>query len=202
MNELLEQLIVNLPYAGVVIILLASGFGLPIPEDVPLLVGGYCCGVGLANIWVMVPVALVSVLGGDCIVYGMGRRYGHHVQKLPLLRRMLTEQRLTRAELSFHAHGGKTLFLARFMPGLRAAVYFSAGTFKIPFWKMITFDGIAALLSVPLWVLAGWWFAEDIQRVWQWSAKLQAVLLGVVVVAAVGFMAWKVLRRPRVASAG
>ena len=84
---MIEQIIETLPYLGVVMILVASGFGLPIPEDVPLLLGGYLCGVGQADIQLMVPVAFFAVVGADLIVFGLGRRYGHHVPRLPILRR-------------------------------------------------------------------------------------------------------------------
>ena len=199
---MIENFIESLPYVGVVAVLLASGFGLPIPEDVPLLLGGYLCGIGKADITLMVPICFVAVVGADFIVFLLGRKYGHHVPRMPILRRYLTESRLARAEQAFHAHGGKALFMARFMPGLRAPMYFSAGVFKIPAWKMLTFDGTAAILSVPLWVLLAWWFAQDIEKVRVWSTGAQAVLLALVLVAGGAYLAMKWGRQRRVASAG
>ena len=201
MEELVAQLVENLPYLGVAAILLASGFGLPIPEDLPLLLGGYCCGIGLADIRLMLPIAFLSVMGGDSAIYFVGRRYGHHIQQLRRLRRYLTPARLTKAEMAFHSHGGKTLFLARFMPGLRAPVYFSAGAFKIPYWKLLVFDGTAALGSVPLWVLVAYYFADDIDTVRQWSTGVQAGLIAVVVVGIAGYVSWKYFQRRKLASA-
>ena len=93
MDHLIEQIIVHLPYLGVVFVLMLGGFGAPIPEDLPLLLGGYLCGSGQADVTIMLPVTLVAVLGADLMVYFLGRRYGHHVPKLPLLRRYLTEER-------------------------------------------------------------------------------------------------------------
>lgn len=48
---------------------------------------------------------------------------------------------------------------------MRAAVFFAAGAYRVPFWKLIVFDGSAALLSVPTFVLLGWWLAESLDRV-------------------------------------
>lgn len=202
MEEWIHQLIAHLPYLGVLLALMAGGFGLPVPEDIPLLIGGYCCGIGLANIWIMVPVAFFSVMVGDATVFILGRRYGHHVSRLPVLGRYLTPSRLNRAQESFHAHGGKTLFMARFMPGLRAAVFFSAGAFKIPYWKMLAFDGTAALLSVPTWVLMAWYFAEDLEKVKTWAASLNVGIIGCFVLVGMSLVAWKLLRRRRLASVG
>lgn len=204
MDQIVEQIIVHLPYLGVVLILMAGGIGMPIPEDLPLLVGGYLCGVGQADIAIMLPVALVAVLAADFTVYFMGRRYGHHVPRLPLIRRYLSENRLAKAEVSFHRHGGKTLFLARFMPGLRTPIYFSAGAFKIPFWKMLVCDGSAAVVSVPLWITLAWYLARtvDLQTLREWSLAAQMTLIVATVVTVLAVIGWRLMRGRRLASTG
>lgn len=205
MDQVIEQLILHLPYLGVVLVLLAGGFGMPIPEDLPLLAGGYLCGRGHASVEVMLPVAFMAVVGADLLVYYLGRRYGHHIPRLPVLRRYLSDSRLTRAELSFHKHGGKTLFLARFMPGLRTPIFFSAGAFKIPAWKMVLFDGTAALLSVPVWVVGSWYLAKtftfDLDTIREWSLATQATLILAVVLCVAAVLGWRFLRPRKVASA-
>ena len=204
MEQLIEQLIHNLPYLGVVIIIFAGGFGMPIPEDLPLLVGGYLCGLGQAELAIMLPVGLSAVLGADFLVYVLGRQYGHHVPKVPMLRRYLSPPRLASAEAAFHKHGGKTLFLARFMPGLRTPIYFSAGAFKIPFWKMFLFDGVAALLSAPFWVLLAWYLAKtvELETLRNWSFVTQVILMMAMAICVAGFIAWKMFRQRKLASAG
>ncbi len=204
MNQAIEQLIVHLPYLGVVLVLLAGGFGMPIPEDLPLLVGGYLCGIGQADIAIMLPVTFIAVVGADFLVYFLGRRYGHHVPKLPVLKRYLRPERLVKAEVSFHKHGGKTLFLARFMPGLRTPIYFSAGAFKLPAWKMVLCDGLAALLSVPTVVLLAWYLAKtvDLQTLRDWSFATQAALIAVGIFCVAAIVGWKLLRQRKLASAG
>lgn len=161
----MEDFLTHFTYWGVVLVLLASGAGLPIPEDIPLITAGYLCAQGYANIYVMVPLTFFTVLGSDYILYLIGRKYGRHVPNLPLFRRFLTPKRLAKAEMAFHTHGGKTLFTSRFVPGVRAAVFFTAGVFKIPTWKLLLFDGAAALISVPVLVLAGWYFAGHLDKV-------------------------------------
>ncbi len=193
-------LLEHLPYVCVVVLLLASGMGAPIAEDLPLLLGGYWCGIGKADIAIMIPIAFVAVLGSDILIYSFGRRYGHHVQRLPLLRRYLSPRLLARAELAYHNHGGKTLFAARFLPGLRAPLYFSAGVFKIPFWKLLAFDGLAALISVPVWVLLAWHFADHIDRVRHWSFWGQLALAGGVVLLACLVVLLRTNRRQKLAS--
>lgn len=178
-------------------VLLLSGLGLPVPEDIPLLTAGYLCHLQIVDIWLMIPLTFAAVLGADCTIYYLGRRYGHHVPRLPLLRKYLTEPRLARAELAFHKHGGKTLFIGRFLPGLRAPVFLTAGVFKIPFWKMLAFDGSAALISVPAWVLVAYIFGERIEELGAWAAQAKIVIAAVALLLAAGFIIWKLVRRRR-----
>jgi len=202
MEELASLLLSNLPYLGVVSLLLLSGCGLPLPEDIPLLAAGYLCGIGQANIWVMVPLTLVTVVGADLILFWLGRRYGHHVPRLPLIRRYLREARLKRAEAVFRKHGGKTLFIARFLPGLRATVYFTAGGFKIPYWKILAFDGSAALISVPAIVLFTYYFADHIDQIRYWSREAQLLISLLAAAAIITFVAIRLIRKGRLASTG
>jgi membrane protein DedA with SNARE-associated domain len=165
---------------GVVAVLLLSGFGAPIPEDIPLLLAGFFCseaGGRLSHLSMMLPLTYAAVLGADLIVYGLGRRYGRHVVELPFLRRLLTTARLEIAEQTFHEHGGKTLAIARFLPGLRSAVFITAGIFRIPLWKMVAYDGGAALISVPLWVFFGYFFGEHIPQILHYAGQVRLWLL-------------------------
>lgn len=179
------------------ILLIASGFGLPMPEDIPLLASGLLCYLGKVPLVVMIPATFVAVLGADCLIYGLGRRFGDRVPRLPVLRTFLSPDRLAAAQGSFHKHGGKTLFVARFLPGLRAPIFFSAGLFKLPFWKMLVFDGGAALISVPTLVLVAYFFGGQIENVKHWTDNAQRTVLVLIVIAIVGFVGYKFARRKK-----
>ena len=184
MEHLLSQLAdqgILFAYLGIFGVLLISGFGLPLPEDIPLIVAGYLCGQGLANPWIMFPGCFLAIVGADAIVFFLGRKYGHHVPKLPLLRRYLTETRLSKTESMLHRHGGKFIFMARFLPGLRTAAFFTAGSFKLPYWKFLLYDGSAALVSVPVIMAIAYAFSHRIEQVKEWVADGQIfAMLGVV----------------------
>lgn len=174
-----------MPYVLVLGLLLLSGFGLPIPEDIPLILAGYLVYYGKADGWALFSLTFLAVVGADLMVFWLGRRYGHHVPKLPLLRRFLTEKRLARTEALLHHHGGKFIFAARFMPGLRAPAIFTAGNFKIPYWKFLAYDGGAALVSVPVILGLAYYFAEHLEQVRVWVAKGEMGVIGVILLVVV-----------------
>ena len=168
-------------YVGIVLALLARGVGVPLPEDLPLLVGGSLCAKGVCRLDYLLPLAFVTVLCSDAISYGLGRRFGHHVTKLPLVRHALTEQRLRKLECAYHADGKKTLFCARFMPAIRTPFFFAAGTVRLPFWTFLAVDTGGALLSVPLLVILGWAFAAHLSELIEFARTARYLLLGVAV---------------------
>lgn len=198
MEEIITQFISQLTYIGVAAVLIASGFGLPVPEDLPLLLGGFMCAQeGGPELRYMLPLAFVCVIGGDLTVYILGREIGPKITASRFFGRFLTPRLLSKAQQMIDSHGGKILFAARFMPGLRTPIFFTAGTFKLPLWKMMLYDGTAALLSVPLLVMLGWYFHTKLDFVLK---CVRDTTLGVAVAIALavgGIVFWKIRRKRR-----
>ncbi len=153
-----------MPYLIVFGILLACGLGIPIPEDITLVVGGVLAYYGLCNVWVMIAVCLVGVMVGDSFVYWLGAKYGRALTKKWFFHKVLPDDRLDAVQEKFKRFGNKLIFAARFMPGLRAPIFFSAGTLHLPFSVFFFYDGIAALLSVPAIVGGVYIFGDEIEN--------------------------------------
>jgi membrane protein DedA with SNARE-associated domain len=194
---MMSDWIEHFSYLGVLLALLAGGVGAPIPEDVPLLVGGYLCASGAARLGLMLPLALVGALASDCMIYWIGRRYGMSVQRLPLIRWAVSRQNITQARTAFRAHSGKSLMAARFIPGVRFATFFTAGAFRVPFWKLLVFDGLAACFSVPLVVMVGYIFADAVDLAAMWVRRGQVGALTAIVLVVLAFVAGRWLARRR-----
>ena len=62
-------------YIGVFLALLAAGFGFPIPEELPVITAGVLVGHGEINLrwYYMLPLCIVGVVLGDCVLYYAGR---------------------------------------------------------------------------------------------------------------------------------
>jgi membrane protein DedA with SNARE-associated domain len=145
-------------------VLIAASLGVPIPEDIPLLTGGYLCHIGLANIIAMVAVGIVGVLSGDLILYSLGRKWGHHIVEHRFVRRLIRPARLLMAERLFNQHGVKIIFAGRFLPGLRPMIFVASGVLKVPFWKFVSVNGFAACISVPLLIVLGVVFGHNLNQ--------------------------------------
>ncbi|MBY0345737.1 MAG: DedA family protein, partial [Neisseriaceae bacterium] len=88
-------------------------------------------------------------------------------------------------------------FVARFMPGLRSPIFIVAGMSGISYWRFLLADGLAALLSVPIWVYLGYYGASNIDWLMSIVHKGQmGIFIVLVLIAAVlGFVWWRHRRR-------
>ncbi len=143
-------------------ILLACGFGFPLPEDIPLVAAGLLSGQGYVSLSFTLIVCMAGVLMGDSIIFMIGSRYGDKAKQFFVFKKIFTEEREASLLKWFAKYGNKVIFFARFMPGLRMPVFFSSGAYKIPFWKFFLIDGFAALISVPIWVCLAHHFSKNL----------------------------------------
>ena len=162
------------------LILIACGFGFPLPEDVPLLAAGFLAGQGIIHYELTIFVCMVGVLGGDSIIFNIGYHFGPRIKKISYLKKVLTPEREEKIQHWFHQYGAKTLFFARFAPGLRMPLFLSAGLYKVPFWKFLVLDGFAALISVPLWIWLAYSFSSNLELLVTKAKTLQMGIFSVV----------------------
>lgn len=193
-ETLTTQLTGGLGYFGVLGLLLACGMGMPIPEDVILISGGYISFAGNHTPWLMMGVGLLGIVLGDSIIYWLGLHFGMPFAQRTFLRRYLTQERLERVRELFQSHGEKMIMGARFMPGVRAVTFFTAGTMRVPYYHFAFFDGLAALVSAPLWVFLGYRFGE---RVVDWAHRFQGVLFIMAFALAVVLLGLRIARGRR-----
>jgi membrane protein DedA with SNARE-associated domain len=153
------------PYFFIFGILVVCGLGLPIPEDVTLFAAGLSAYYGLTNLWVIILVAYMGVIFGDSLVFWLGSTYGRKLTKHWIFHKLLPDERLNAVRQKLHRRGNKLIFAARFMPGLRAPIYFSSGTLHLPYRVFLFYDGIAALISVPTIIGAVFHFGDQLDSV-------------------------------------
>jgi membrane protein DedA with SNARE-associated domain len=190
----LEVFFTEYGYVAVFLVLVACGFGVPIPEDITLVTGGVIAGSGNADVHIMVIVSMAGVLIGDGAMFMAGRLFGSKILRFRFVARVMTPKRYAQVQEKFEKYGNWVLFVARFLPGLRTPIFISAGiSRKISPLRFFLMDGFAALISVPLWVYLGSFGAENIEWLMATVHKFQIgifILLGLVL-AYVLYYFWK-----------
>lgn len=185
-------------YAAVFVVLLVCGFGVPIPEDLSLIAGGVIAGLGYANVHVMFGVGVLGVLAGDSAIFLLGRHLGARALRKPWVARMLKPKRQARVQKYFARFGKRLMFVARFLPGLRAPIYLTAGMSRqVRFHQFFMLDGLAALISVPVWVYLGFYGAVNHDWLVLWLNRSKIGISVVLTLAVLLLIVWYWRRRYR-----
>ncbi len=159
-----EDLIGQYGYLGIALVLILGGFGLPVPEELPILAGAILSREGRMEAPLAFGACMVGVLVGDFVVYFLGYYYGERVLKLPIARKVLTRDRERQMKGYFHRHGFKILILGRFAVGFRTAAYLTAGILRLHPLRLFLTDLVAASLSTSLMFGLGWIFSHQIRQ--------------------------------------
>lgn len=174
-------------HIAVFLMLLICGLGFPLPEDITLIAGGIIAGLGYVSKEMMLLNCLAGVLLGDTLIFTLGTVFGKRIKKFPFIAKLLNKKRFGLIKQKSAQYGHWILFIARFLPGLRAAIFCTAGiSHHVKLWKFLLIDGIAAIISVPIWVYLGIYGAKNFDQLVKWIHRGQIGMWVLVVL--VGFL--------------
>ncbi len=150
-------------YVVIMAVLLACGFGLPMPEDITLVTSGILAARGIIDVKYTIAVCMTGVLLGDFIIFYLGGHFGAKLRTTKFFKFILPASRDEAVKAIFAKYGDKVIFMARFMPGFRTPLFFAGGSYHVPMWKFLLLDGSAALISVPAWIAIGYLFGANLE---------------------------------------
>jgi membrane protein DedA with SNARE-associated domain len=172
------------------------GVGVVVPGETVVILGGvYASEVGKPPLWlpgVMIAAAVGAVIG-DNIGYWIGRRFGRGFLERHGHRIFISEERLEKADAFYRKHGGKTVFLARFVPVARSVGIILAGVSEMPWKRFFLYDIAGAVLwaigNATLGYLAGASYPT-------WERYANQIVLGIILVVALAlggskFVSWR-----------
>jgi len=169
-------------YLAVFVLLIWCGLGFPLPEDIILITAGYLVYKDSANLYIIALVALVGVLGGDLIIYYAGKKFGLDILNHKKFKLILSERRLVKIEKMFNRYGTPIIFFGRFTAFVRTPIYLSTGALGINLSTFIFYDFIAALFSIPFFIMLGFYFGEQIERAVHFARNAEYLFIAAVLI--------------------
>jgi membrane protein DedA with SNARE-associated domain len=175
--------------------LLLENAGIPVPGETILLFASFLAFSehALSLPWIIVVGTLACTLG-DNLGYAIGHRGGR-----PLLERYkhwfhISDRHIRRAEKLFERHGPPTVFVARFIFGMRIITGPLAGVLRMPWKQFVVFNFLGAALWVTVISCVGYFFGQHWEHV---IRILRNVNIGVVAVVAVIIVVYWLRQRRR-----
>lgn len=162
---MIADLIGRFAYLGLFGALAASGLGLPVAEELPVITAAALAQAGLLRWWVALPVCLVGALSGDLALYWGGRWWGPRLVACRAVAWVLSPARAARLAAAYQRHVTATVFATRYVVGLRMAALLTAGMARVPFWRFLRADAGAAALGVSVAFGLAYVFAAQLELV-------------------------------------
>lgn len=154
----------SLIYSTVVVMMILSSFGLPLPEEVTILALGLIVYMGQntlqyppppglegqsLNLYTAMSVCFFAIFLSDLLVYYLGKYFGNKPWLHRIFKKFLGENSLQKCKSMIHDHRYLVPAIFRFTPGVRFPGHLSCGMLGISPLVFILADGLAALVSVP-----------------------------------------------------
>lgn len=193
----LSGIIDQFPYAGLFILLIMGGIGLPFPEDTTLIL----CGFLIFNDIVRTVPALIVVYSGllvtDVFLYYIGRKYGRIIVTLPRFRKIISPERLSSLEKKFTKWGVFVILGGRHLVGLRAQIFLAAGVVKMSFAKFLAADAFSSVFTIALMVGAGYIGGNSLDIIQKDISRIKHLVIFLLVIILALFLIYKYIKSLR-----
>ncbi len=110
------------------------------------------------NIWLLYVLLLIAAIAGDTANYWIGHAVGARAYTGEI--KWIKKEYMDRTHAFFEKHGGKTIFLARFVPIIRTFAPFVAGVTRMSYGYFITWNLIGGFSWVTIFLFAGYFFGN------------------------------------------
>jgi membrane-associated protein len=132
-------------YGALAVLVFAESAGAPVPGETALLTAGVLAGSGHLALPLVIAIGSGAAIVGDNLGYWIGRRGG---RALLLRDGWLAKHRhraVAKGDAFFARHGGKTVFLGRWVPGVRVVAAVLAGASAMPWRGFVVYNAAGAL---------------------------------------------------------
>ena len=180
MPEWLADLFARYGYAVVFVGVFLENTGLPVPGETALLAGAAMAHFGRLSLpWVVMTAIGGAVLGHN-LGFLIGRRYGRGLVERFGRRLGLTPARLRQFDRFFDRYGGRTVFIARFVTGLRVFGALLAGASELRWPSFVFYNAAGAITWSIAIAAAGYSLAYSWATLERWIGRSGLVALAAV----------------------
>jgi membrane protein DedA with SNARE-associated domain len=182
-----------LDYGLVLLFLLVAveSAGIPLPGETALITAAVLAHHHYKIEWVIV-IAAAGAIVGDNLGYWLGRLGGRRLLERFQLTRRYSERALPPAERFFKRHGGKTVFLGRFVAFLRITAAWLAGISRMHWWQFFAWNALGGIVwATGTGLLAYWAGKAAADAVQRYGLYAVVVLVALGVIAFVGVRVWR-----------
>ncbi|MDA7980008.1 MAG: DedA family protein [Pirellulales bacterium] len=187
-------------YFGIILFLVLTGCGLPIPEEFAIIAAGIGAGAGNLDLWWAFAACMLGALLGDSVMYAIGRFFGRGLMRGKWFSKIVNAEAEARTERLIRKHGLKVFFVARFLVGVRAPMYVAAGIMRLSFARFLIIDSICATIVVGIVYWLSYFMGNRFRQFFEGAVHDSQVWLTIIALSAAlvgGIIFWLHRRKHR-----
>lgn len=170
----------------------------PIPSEVILPLAGFTAAQGRYSMVEAILWATIGSVTGALLLYGIGAALGLERLRVIAHRMPLVDVAdIDRTDAWFGRHGPKAVFFGRFVPGIRSLISIPAGIDRMPLVQFLGYTTAGSLIWNTLFIWIGHQLGDRYHLVEQYMDPISKVVYLLIILAAVGVLAWMVRRSMR-----
>ena len=185
MSETISGLVATYGYVFVFVLVGLESLGIPLPGETALVSAAAYAALGHLSIALVIVAAAAGAVVGDNIGYWIGRKGGRALVLRYGKKLRLNERHLARAEEFFEKHGGKTVFIGRFIALLRSWAALLAGIGSMPYGEFTAYNASGGIVWATFFGSLGYFFGKSLPALERYigQASVALVLLATLFVA-------------------
>ncbi len=198
MSEWLFDQTGGVVYVSLFLLLMGGAIGLPIPEDIPLLIAGVTIHRGHVDPYITFLTCYLGIVVGDAVIFFFGRKIGNSVQKRGWLASRFPPELIEKTKRELEKRSFFTILLARHLFYLRTVTFLTCGAVRMSFKKFFIADALAALVSASLMLSLGYLFSNEYERLIGFIKQMKMGVLWIVLFALIiGLVYYRRKKRQR-----
>lgn len=198
LNQIVDFIAANPAFAGLICFIVAMGealflIGLVFPSTVVLVGAGTLIGLGELPFLSIFLWTTAGAVTGDAFSYWFGYFFKDKVRTIWPLSKY--PDWLKRGEDYFAEHGGKSIFIGRFVPGVKSVVPGIAGMADMSFGRFTFFNVTSAFTWAALHLIPGVLAGSALFAIGEFNTRLAIILGGLLLVLliAIALIRWFIM---------
>ena len=129
-----------------------------LPGDSLIFAAATFAARGALDPWALFILLSIAAVAGDTANYWIGQRVGARAYTGEV--KWIKKEYMERTHAFFEKHGGKAIFLARFVPIIRTFAPFVAGVSRMPYGYFVRWNVIGGITWVGIFTALGYFFGN------------------------------------------
>lgn len=168
-----------------------ESLGIPSPGETALILASVLASQGQLNVFAVLAIGIAAAIIGDNIGYWLGRKLGREVLEAPGPLQHRRKMVIAAGDRFFDKHGGKAVFLARWVALVRVAAAWLAGINKMKFSHFFAWNALGGITWATTVVLVGYFGGQAAADAITKYGLIAAVVLVAGIIAVVGVMKYR-----------